>query len=74
MNDLSAMYVLEGHANLDEPLEDLHLTERTAILLHTLDMIGQISYFTVLHDDHELVWSQKTFFVLDNVRMLQILQ
>ena len=74
MDDPPSVNVLKGQADLDEPVEDVCLREGLLVLDLSLDMVGHVSDFAVLHDDNELFKRKVTLFVRNYVWVLQILQ
>lgn len=44
MDNLSGVHIIKSHANLNEPLEDLILSEGFTLLLLLFDVIRQIAH------------------------------
>ena len=70
MDNLATMHILESHSDLNEPMEDLRLSERAFLLHLLLDVESEITNITIFHDNNQRVVSQEAFFVCDNIRMI----
>ena len=68
------MNVSQSKDYLEEPVEDKLLVEVLLLFSHFLDMISQIAFFAVLHDNDEESVLDEAIDVLYDVRMLELLQ
>lgn len=55
MNDSAGMHILERKRDLNDPVENFELSEDLALGLLPLNVVSQITNFTVLHHDDQLV-------------------
>ena len=87
MDDLPLVNVFKCHADLNEPVEDLHLSEALLFLNLSLDVVGQITdyqitklvqinllTFAIIHDNRQRVVPKETFLIANNVWMFQTLE
>lgn len=68
------MHVLKSQANLYEPIEDLRLLEKLAVLYLPFDVIAEVTDFAVLHDYDQHFQGEIALLVGDNVLMVQVLE
>ena len=74
VKNLTSMDVLECCSNLYEPIKYLLLGESLTFLLLLLNVVGQVSNFTVLHLYIQHILLNKTGHVWHNVRVSEMLQ
>ena len=74
VDDLTPVNVLQSHANLDHPMEDLLLGKRLIFRLFALDVVGYIAHLAVLHDDGEGVRGEEALLVLNDVRVDKVFE
>ena len=55
MDNFTTMNVLKRHADLNKPVEDLLLGERGILLQFSLDVIGKVADFAILHNNDQRV-------------------
>ena len=72
MENFAAMNVLQCCANLDEPVENFFLLKIVLGLLSLLDVIGEVSNLTVLHDDVENVLKNEGTDVGNDIWMFHV--
>lgn len=73
MNYSPCVHIIEGQTNLDKPVEYFHLCEELVVLDLPLDMVGQVSYFAVLHNDDQLLQCEIALLVSHDVLVVKIL-
>lgn len=71
MQHMPFMDVLQSQHRLGEPAEDLPFRDVLPLPPCIIDLLGQISTFTIVHQEAKPSRIAETFAVADNVRMLQ---
>ena len=74
MNNSPGVHIIEREADLDEPVEYLHLREELVLFHLPFDVVRQVADFAILHDDDQLLQREITLLVGHDVLVVEILQ
>ena len=69
-----AVNVFQGQAKLNEPIENLGLRKVLIFLDLPLDVIAEVAYLAIFHNDDQEIQCEVALLVRYDVRVIEVLQ